>query len=134
MQKTSKELAEFYGIKVGDKVMVHYGSCSHETFKVIMDDATNEITLTSSAGGIYSPIFIGHLEYEVIKPKKKYGDLKCKDFNRCSSCPLRALSCKDVVAANTLYGILEESCIVHGYNTNHPIYKTFKAELDKEAE
>ena len=134
MQKTNKELAEFYGIQVGDEVRVDYGSCSHDTFKVVMDGATNEIKLASPTGGIYSPSFIGHLEYEVIRPKKKYGDLKCKDFNRCDNCPLRALSCKDVIAANTLYGILEGSCIIHRYNTDHPIYKTFKAELDKEVE
>lgn len=139
MRKTSKELAEFYGIKVGDKVTVHYGRCSHDTFKVVMDDATNEIKLTSSTGGIYSPSFIGHLEYEVFKPKKKYGNLKCSDFRTCrgDNCPLKGLSCQTCLCdddENTLYGILEKTRLHYGFDTEHPIYKAFKAELDKEVE
>lgn len=138
MKKTSKELADFYGIKVGDEVNVFnddgtiYGiflvkdleercplqviHCPREPYVKAMD--------------VYH---IGDKNYEIIKPKKKYGDLKCKDFYSCNECPLQVFSCGNV-ADNTLYGVLEETCIKHRYDINHPIYKAFKAELDKEVE
>ena len=40
-------------------------------------------------------------EYEVVKPKKKIGDMKCEGM-LCSKCPLRAIYC-DITSSRTLY-------------------------------
>ena len=135
MQKTNKEIAEFYGIKVGDVVKIYDQSGISDydlTFNVVFMDGIKLIRADLRRGTEFDPWILATRKYEVIKPKKKYGDLKCNDFDNCSSCPLRAFTCDH--AANTLYGILEEGCIAYGYYADHPIYKAFKAELDKEVE
>lgn len=130
MQKTNKELAEFYGIEVGDTVRIYSNEKDYADYKVIL---INDIKLEPINGNwIFDPFIIADRKYEVIKTKK-YGDLKCDDLCRCEECPLQVFTCRNITG-NTLYGILEESCIKFGYSTDHPIYKAFKAELDKEAE
>lgn len=136
MQKTNKELAEFYGIKVGDVVKIYDKSGISDydlTFNVVLRDGIKLIRTDLRRGTEFDPWILADRRYEVIEPKKKYGDLKCKDFYSCRECPLRAFSCGSV-ADNTLYVVLDETLIKHGYGTDHPIYKAFKAELDKEVD
>lgn len=137
MQKTNKELAEFYGIKVGDVVKIYDQSGISDydlTFNVVLRDDIKLIRTDLRNGTEFDPWVLADRRYEVIKHKKIYGDLKCKDFHDCTECPLRAFGCTNT-AGNTLYGVLEEACVRrYGLSTNHPIYKAFKAELDKEVE
>lgn len=135
MRKTNKELAEFYGIKVGDKVKIYYredDTSLYSEYELVCDE-DNMIELRSKNGWSFDLLIIGTRRYEVIKPKKKYGDTKCKDYYNCKDCPLRIFECTHA-AGNTLYGVLEKTCIDEGYSTDHPIYKAYKAELDKEVE
>ena len=132
MRKTNKELAEFYGIKVGDNVRIYYGG-SHEMFKVVFHDSTNNINLTSSTGGVYSPSFIGDCKYEVIKPKKKLGETKCTDYETCQNCPLDSLACGSF-DSDSLYGTLDTTFSRPGLSIDHPAYAVYKAMLDKEVE
>lgn len=130
MQKTNKELAEFYGFEIGDTVRIYFNEKDYKDYKVILFD---DIKLEPIGGNfLFDPFIIADRKYEVIKPKK-YGDLKC-NYNNCKSCPLYLFHCNHT-AANTLYGVLEETCLdKDGCGTDHPIYKAFKVELDKEVE
>lgn len=141
MQKTNKELAEFYGIQVGNKINVFNDDGSIYGIFLVRDlEATCPLQVIHCsrepqlcAAGVSH---IGTRRYEVIKPKKKYGDLKCKDFINCSDgCPLRSMSCV-VGGDHTLYKTLDLRFAQYNYTdgTDNPIYKAYKAELDKEVE
>lgn len=65
------------------------------------------------------------------QPKKKYGETKCDDYNCCKSCPLRMANCR-YVEGGTLYEILDKSFERDNIDKDNPIYKAFRAELDKE--
>lgn len=137
MQKTNKELAEFYGIKVGDIVRIYSNEKHYVDYRVGLFD---DIKLEPINGSwLFDPFIIADRKYEVIKPKNKRGDLfKCKDFKKCSDgCPLKGLSCNLGLvecSEDSLYEILKKTCSYYGFDTDHPIYKAFKAELDKEDE
>ena len=144
MRKTNKEIAEFYGVKVGDIVRVYRNRYDtdggvYDEYTVITD-VDGDIVLHNKLGYSFELLYgISIKRYEVFKPKKKRGDLfKCKDFKKCSDgCPLKGLSCNLGLvecSEDSLYEILEKTCSYYGFDTDHPIYKAFKAELDKEVE
>jgi hypothetical protein len=77
-------------------------------------------------------------EYEIVKPKKKIGEMKCREIN-CYECPLRVIDC-NTTSSRTLYESLEK--YLNNFNSFNsslkPFEKTFidaiKVELDKEVE
>lgn len=143
MQKTNKELAEFYGIKVGDVVKIYDQSGISDydlTFNVVLRDGIKLIRTDLRRGTKFDPWILADRRYEVIEPKKKVGETKCGDYDKCSNCPLYYLhGCKDgsTDGNETLYDLINTAFYMKTGNktyADHPIYKAFKAELDKEVE
>ena len=134
MRKTNKELLDFFGLKFGDKIKIEL--FENEVFEVI-DDDFEDVRLKSSGGCRYFLSSLTNKEYEVIKPKKKIGEIRCCDHDDCEDCPLTLFECErcGYWDANwSLYKILNEACASTGMNADHPIYKAFRSELDKEVE
>ena len=142
MKKTNRELAEFYGIEEGDIVTVYddgddsivYGKFKCED----LDEMCPLIVITCREDCLKS-MGIGNIRnrrYEVSKPKKKYGETCCCDYGCCVGCPLRALKCQCITKDRrwSLYRILNEVCYKVCMKSDNPIYKAFRAELDKEVE
>lgn len=140
MQKTNRELAEFYGIEVGDTVKIYEPSGElYGEFLVKDLDAMCPLQVIKCREQWVCAIKltqIGTQNYEVIKPKKKFGETTCCDYMFCSECPLCILNCESVFRHNEwpLYRILNEVCHEAGMKSDNPVYLTFKAELDKEVE
>lgn len=138
MRKTNKELAEFYGIKEGDIVEVTLNSGAVFPFKVENLDAIHPLKYEGQLDSRREDLTcIGNREYKIIKPKKKYGETMCDDYENCDKCPLYLLRCDGYDGKNTkwpLYRVLNEICYKVGMKSNNPIYKAFRAELDKEVE
>ncbi len=66
---------------------------------------------------------------EILKPKKKLGDMKCSDYSKCNDCTLKCLACDNDNYDNTLYTILKKTC------KNEPeLYDFYKKRLDKEVD
>lgn len=144
MRKTNRELAEFYGIEEGDIVTIYdddgddsifYGEFKCED----LDEMCPLIVITCREDCLKS-MGIGNIRnrrYEVIKPKKKVGETLCDDYENCHECPLYLLRCDGYDGKNTkwpLYRVLNEICYKVGMKSDNPIYKAFRAELDKEVE
>lgn len=71
--------------------------------------------------------------YSKKEPKKKIGETRCCDYNCCKSCPLSMANCC-CDEEGTLYEILDKTFENDGVDKDNPIYKAFRAELDKEVE
>lgn len=140
MKKTNRELAEFYGIEEGDIVEVIFDDEEKDEYPFKVENLDEEYPLTYEyAPGKYGReklSYIGMNEYRVIKPKKKVGETCCYDYMHCSECPLCVLNCNSVAKDNRwpLYRLLNEVCSSYGMKSDNPIYKAFRAELDKEVE
>lgn len=118
---TKKDLAQIMGLKPGDKIKVW-----DNIFTL-----NNEYSFISNNDYPISPSLFIDEEFEIVQPKKKIGDLICKDVD-CDTCPLRALHC-DVVYSDTLYKILERHFAEMGIKDDE-IYNILKERLDKEVE
>ena len=68
-------------------------------------------------------------DYEILSPKKKVGDLICKDVD-CTKCPLRSGYCNGSVT-DRLYDRLEQT---FADIEDKEIHNILKARLDKEVE
>ena len=141
MKKTNKELAEFYGLKVGDTVKIYDESGISDydlTFNVVLRDDIKLIRTDRGNGtDEFDPWIIADRRYEVIKPKKKVGETLCSE-HLCMKCPLHILycyRCLDNFDVNwPLYRVLNEMAYKGGLKSDNPIYLAFRAELDKEVE
>lgn len=133
MKKTSKDLMEWLGLQVGDRIK--YGVL----LGVIAIDEDNEIIIEvydkkdEYCGDSHLHELIG-CEYKILPKPKRVGDLIC-DCQSCANCPLRMLDCLDEFgndfADMTLYEILDYK------NTeckDQEVYDLFKKRLDKEVE
>ena len=147
MQKTNRELAEFYGIEVGDTVKIYDDDGSIWGIFLVRDleepcplrvieyGRASRLRDLRAVSAI-SLYYIGNRKYEVIKPKKKFGETTCCDYMFCSECPLCILNCESVFRHNEwpLYKLLNEVCHEAGMKLDNPIYLALRAELDKEVE
>lgn len=144
MKKTSNELLQFFGLKIGDKIKVDGYYCPFvidEENGIQYFEEFEEIGYKGYKGICTSWDIIDFIhelignEYEIIKPKKKIGDMKCEGM-LCSKCPLRAIDCN--ATGKTLYEALEiYRKQLNDYNGSlEPFEKTFidaiKAELNKD--
>ena len=139
MKKTSKELLEFFGLKVGDKIKV---DGYHYPFVIFVRDG--EI-FAKRENGFYTDYYntgtltdvLLNCEYKIITSKKKLGEMKCNEM-LCRKCPLRAIDCD--AKGKTLYEALENyKKYLNGFNGSlKPFEKAFidaiKVELDKDVE
>lgn len=93
MKKSNKEVLDFLGLKVGDRVKIlNCDFCDYFVIKKGKDGFEYAESVHS-----YRPCNTWYLqtlasilleyEYEIVKPKKKLGDMKCEDFVRCKGCP-----------------------------------------------
>ena len=138
MKKTNKELLEFFGLKVGNKVKVD----GYRYPFVIVEE--NDIIFAKKENCLSGWDFydVGALtnilltrDYGIITSKKKLGEMKCNEI-LCSKCPLRAINCDSI--GRTLYEALEKyrEYLNSFDDPLKPFEKTFiasiKAELDKE--
>ena len=143
MKKTDKELLEFFGLKVGDKVKIE-GLIN--PFVILEESGIQyfeEIGYKGYKGICTSWDIIDFIhklignEYEIIKHKKKIGEMKCDEM-LCRKCPLRAIDCD--AKGKTLYEALENyKKYLNSFNGSlKPFEKALigviKAELDKEVE
>lgn len=140
MKKTQKELAEFYGITIGDIVTIYdEDGIVYGVFECEDLDAMCPLRVITCRDICLNSMGIGHIRsrrYEVSKPKKKVGETCCCDYMHCGDCPLCVLTCNSVAKDNRwpLYRLLNEVCSSYGMKSDNPIYKAFRAELDKEVE
>lgn len=121
MQLTRKVLIEALGLKPGDKITA-------KNWRKICT-ISDEYYLLSNDGWKYSPYILMDVEFEIVQPKKKIGDLICIDVG-CKKCPLCAIQCKGGTRG-TLYNTLEET---FDDIKDDEIYKILKARLDMEVE
>ena len=140
MQKTNRELAEFYGIEVGDTIKVFKEDGDVWGIFLVGDlDAMCPLKVGYHIEGQVAAMDIYHIgkrRYEIIKPKKKLGETCCCDYMHCSKCPLCVLNCNCVAKDDrwSLYRLLNEVCYCYGMKSDNPIYLALRAELDKEVE
>ena len=131
MKKTNVELLEFFGLKVGDKVRVEDDKSVYNILKE--DEVCEEYDKYKHINCWSTTSFGSYLinrNYEVIKPKKKLGEMKCIEIN-CYECPFHTI-CEDGVLGKTLSEIFEthEKRMLELREKLNAI----KAELDKEGE
>ena len=130
-----KEILDFFGLKVGDKVRVdgYY-------YPFVIGEKNGKIFATS--WNYYDDYDIGKLtdvllncEYEIIKHKKKIGEMKCSEM-ACKDCPLRTIDCD--INSRTLNEALE--IFIEDLNSFNSSLKPFekalidviKVELDRD--
>lgn len=139
MKKTNKELLQFFGLKVGDRVKVEGFINSFVIFEnsgIQYVEEMNKNWISNSRDIIdFIHKLLGN-EYEIIKPKKKVGEIKCSEM-ACIKCPLRAIDCEKL--SITLYEQLEDyKKSILSFGDLKPFEKTFidaiKVELDKDVE
>lgn len=132
MKITSEDILKTLGINVGDYVIVNGVKYKLITTK----DEEGYIFVDPDAYKLTVSDLIDIEEFEHIKNKGKVGETRCCDYKLCSECPLCILSCENVDRAGDwfLYAILNEVCYKAGMKSDNPIYKAFRAELDKEVE
>lgn len=131
MKMTSKDILDILGIKVGDEIVVN-----GDKYKLIIDYKGDYIFVDKDAFKLLVEDLID-LEFEYIEHKKKVGETKCDDYEKCKDCPLKLLNCEICGYWDRnwpLYKVLNEACASTRMNADHPIYLAFKAELDNEVE
>jgi hypothetical protein len=136
MKKTNKELLQFFGLKVGDRVKVEGFINSFVIFEksgIQYVEEMNKNWISNSRDIIdFIHKLLGN-EYEIIKPKKKVGEIKCSEM-ACNKCPLRTIKCD--INSNTLYEQLEnyEKNLTSFYPFEKAFINALKVELDKDVE
>lgn len=126
MKVTGKQLLDLFGLKVGDTVKTDRG-----IFVVRSDNLKDGLIVQN---GVLMSLLYNLLdtEYEIIKPKKKVGEIICKNM-RCDNCPLHKINCEGGYN-NTLYAILNNWSKEFNIGTENLFYKVLIAELDEEVE
>jgi hypothetical protein len=100
--------------------------------RIIVNDHEVVKTLTNTWIRFSQPFKYHDVNDE--QPKKKVGETRCCDYSACGKCPLRLLNGCDYgdIDGDSLYIILDKVFCDEQYSFENPIYKAFKAELDKE--
>lgn len=103
MKFTSEDLLKVMGLKIGDVIKTSVGII----YEIVKDNniiylypKNNDIRVIETAKCLIN------LEFEILPPVKKVGDMKCKDFKTCKECPLRFIH--------------------YCYSENHRLFDTFK--------
>ena len=136
MKKTNEEILDFFGLKVGDEIKV---DSYYYPFIIVKENSKIFVINCSSHYEVVTLIrILLNNEYEIVKPKKKVGEMKCGEIN-CYECPLRAIDC-NTISSRTLYESLEK--YLNNFNSFNSSLKPFekalidalKKELEKEVE
>lgn len=128
MLKTSKDLMEWFGLKVGDKIRIN----DKEDIYIVKLNEYDEPICQDEYTKIKFPMtYLINRKVEILPRPKRVGDKFCIEME-CKQCPLRSIACdKDVIDIEDydLYSILD------GYlkrELDQEIYDLLKARLDKE--
>lgn len=132
MKFSSKDLMKAMSLQVGDLVRV--ANCVYEL------KSENEYYYFQSVNK--STLFINNLaelvdiEYEILPRPKKYGELKCDNFEGCDyGCPLRWLCCNIMKDDNAPDSTLTLYQLLDFYEVDDEgVYNLFKKRLNKEVE
>lgn len=135
MKVTNEELLKLFKLKVGDVVVIKDfyvggdGTCKARVVEKKAPDGTDKILLNLiNVVGQVTLSSLAMYEYE-IRQATKIGDTTCCDYLVCSSCPLQHLKgCDNNKEEETLYTKLNREFLF----ADDPIYKAYKAILDKE--
>ena len=135
MKVTNEELLKLFKLKVGDVVGIkdfYVGEdkiCKARVVESKAPDGTDRVLLTLiNVVGQVSLSSLAMYEYE-IRQARKIGDTTCDEYLVCSCCPLQHLKgCDNNKEEETLYTKLNREFPY----TDDPIYKAYKAILDKE--
>lgn len=136
MRKTNAELADFFGIKVGDIIEFEFNSHTRKVKCVSIDDDVFAPLVSLDDDNLgFSFSCLVNCEYKVIKRSKHVGDQMCGSFLKCVDCPLAMLlNCGGnwLGSDASLYQCLDEAFEKGGAPSSHPIYKAYKQLLDAE--
>lgn len=142
MKKSNKEILDSLGLKVGDRVKIlNCDFCDYFVIKKGKDGFEYAESVHS-----YRPCNTWYLqtlasilleyEYEIVKPKKKLGDMKCGEMS-CNECPFISFDCSEWrlnstnvvknIPKATLYEVLEGFMTIYNF-------EKIREELDKEVE
>ena len=134
MKFTNEDLLKIFKVKLGDTVVIKTLGVTNypNKFSVgihISNDGEKQLVLISIGGSErYRLTTLINHEYDVYEPNK-IGNKKCGSFDSCFNCPLNHLrECDDDNKGDSLYDILNH----YFDSTDDPIYKAYKAILDKE--
>ena len=76
MKKTNEEILDFFGLKVGNEIKV---DSYYYPFVIFKENGKIFVENCSSHYDVVTLIrILLNNEYEVVKPKKKIGDMKCE--------------------------------------------------------
>lgn len=121
---TKQEVMDLFGVNFGDEVVVTRDYDGKRIHYIVNEDggldAGKHITFELT-------ILVG-CDYEVVKPAKKLGDMRCISEILCGDCPLKPISCGSI--CTTPYEVLNN--LNDRYGLPQGIYNAYKAELDKE--
>lgn len=137
MKFTSEKLLKFFGLKVGDKIKVNgyfYPFVIIEENGKIFAKSENCLSSRDFCGvGALTNILLNN-EYEVVKPKKKLGEMKCGEMS-CSECPFISFDCSEwrLNSTNVLKSIPKATLyeVLEGFMTIYNFEKIIE-ELDKD--
>lgn len=103
MKFTSEDLLKAMGLKIGDVIKTSVG----DIFEIVEDNFIYLYLKNNKGRTIaWQSSFLINLDFEILPPVKKVGDMKCKDFKTCKECPLRFIN--------------------YCYSDNHRLFDTFK--------
>ena len=129
MLKTSKDLMEWLGLQVGDRIRIND---KPDNYIVELNECGIPCVKDKYAKIRFEMTYLINRKIEILPRPKRVGDLKCEKCS-CATCPLRAINCGNIATSveKTLYQILEKSSREY---KDQEIYDLLKARLDKEVE
>lgn len=137
MRKTNAELADFFGIKVGDIIEFEAYGHTHKVKLVSLDDKVDGLVCIEkeNEGLGFHLSYLIDADYKIIKTPKHVGEKMCVNFLKCEDCPLGMLlkcggNCLGLDAS--LYRCLDKAFENEKTPSSHPVYKAYKQLLDAE--
>lgn len=92
MKFTSGDLLRVLGLKVGDVIKTSVG----DIFEIVEVNFIYLYLKNAEGRAIaWQSNYLIDLEFEILPPVKKVGDMRCKDFEVCKECPLRFINCRN---------------------------------------
>lgn len=129
MLKTSNDLLEWLGLKVGDRIRIN----DNPTIYIVEKNECDYPFVRNKDEKIrYEVTYLLNRKVEILPSPEMVGNLKCK--GECSTCPIRAIWCSNSKGkvGKTLYEILENWKNTHSVFFDRNIYEVLLKRLNKE--
>ena len=132
MLKTSKDLMEWLGLQVGDRIRIND---KPDNYIVELNECGIPCVKDKYTKIRFEMTYLINRKIEILPRPKRIGDLKCSDEIECKQCPLRMSNCTST-KNSTLYKLLEEikGIALSGDYFDQEIYDLLKTRLDKGVE